>query len=226
MALPVGNQLIDISIDLIEKLYVHLPLKRSMYAVNPIQRLRLLERRLNATLRPLTERQFYNEMLSIFAQMRDLHTAFVLPEPFRSATAYLPFRLEACTEHGRRKYIVSELMPEAPRHSGFDRGAEVTHWNGVAIARAVASNAEREAGSNAAARHAQGLASMTIRWLGQSLPPDEDWIDVSFLPASTQVVEAPGGQVRVARVPAAVACRTRGRARERHERASGHGYAR
>ncbi len=186
MALPVGNQLIDISIDLIEKLYVHLPLKRSMYAVNPIQRLRLLERRLNATLRPLTERQFYNEMLSIFSQMRDLHTAFVLPEPFRSATAYLPFRLEACTEHGRRKYIVSELMPEAPRHSGFDRGAEVTHWNGVAIARAVASNAEREAGSNAAARHAQGLASMTIRWLGQSLPPDEDWIDVSFLPASSR----------------------------------------
>ena len=184
MALPVGNKLIDISIDLIEKLYVHLPLKRSMYAVNPIQRLRLLERRLNATLRPLTERQFYNEMLSIFSQMRDLHTAFVLPEPFRSATAYLPFRLEACTENGRRKYVVSELMSEAPRHQGFDRGTEVTHWNGVAIARAVASNAEREAGSNAAARHAQGLASMTIRGVGQSLPPDEDWIDVSFLPAS------------------------------------------
>ncbi len=109
---------------------------------------------------------------------------------------------------------MSELMPEAPRHPGFDRGAEVTHWNGVAIARAVASNAEREAGSNAAARHAQGLASMTIRWLGQSLPPDEDWIDVSFLPASTQVVEAPGGQVPVARVPAAVGVpSTRSRAR-------------
>ena len=128
-------------------------------------------------------------MLSIFSQMRDLHTAFVLPEPFRSATAYLPFRLEACT-NGQRKYIVSELMPEAPRHPGFDRGAEVTHWNGVAIARAVASNAEREAGSNAAARHAQGLASMTIRWLGQSLPPDEDWMDVSFLPASARSSKA------------------------------------
>jgi hypothetical protein len=184
MALSVGNKLVDISIDLIEKLYVHLPLKRSMYAVNPVQRLRLLERRLNATLRPMTERQFYNEMLSVFAQMRDLHTAFVLPEPFRSATAYLPFRLEACIEQNQRKYIVSELMSEAPPHPAFDRGAEVTHWNGVAIERAVAANAEREAGSNAAARHAQGLASMTIRWMGQSLPPDEDWVDVSFLPAT------------------------------------------
>lgn len=183
MALAVGNKLVDISIELIEKLYVHLPLKRSMYAVNPIQRLRLLERRLNAALCPISERQFYNEMLSIFSQMRDLHTAFVLPEPFRSATAFLPFRLEGCIEQGQRKYVVSELMSEAPRHPGFERGAEVTHWNGVAIERAVASNAERESGTNAAARHAQGLASMTIRWLGQSLPPDEDWVDVSFLPA-------------------------------------------
>ena len=184
MGLTAGNKLIDISIELIDKLYVHLPSKRSMYAVNPIQRLRLLQRRLNATLRPISERQFYNEMLSIFAQMRDLHTAFVLPEPLRSATAYLPFRLEACIERGQRKYLISELMSEAPRYPGFERGAEVTHWNGVAIERAVASNAERESGSNTAARHAQGLASMTIRWMGQSLPPDEDWVDVTFLPAS------------------------------------------
>jgi C-terminal processing protease CtpA/Prc len=184
MPAEIGNRLVDISIELIDKLYVHLPLKRSMYAVNPIQRLRLLERRLNAPQRPMSERQFYNEMLSIFSQLRDLHTSFVLPEPFRSATAYLPFRLEACSEGGQRTYVVSELMAEAPKQPGFDRGAEVTHWNGVAIERAVASNAERESGSNAAARHAQGLASMTIRWLGQSLPPDEDWVDVSYRPAS------------------------------------------
>ncbi len=180
----VGNTLIDISIELIDKLYVHLPLKRSMYAVNPVQRLRLLERRLNATRHPMSQRRFYDEMLTIFSQMRDLHTAFVLPEPFRSATAYLPFRLEACVEQGRRTYVVSELMPDAPGYPGFDRGAEVTHWNGVAIERAVLSNADRESGSNTAARHAQGLASMTIRWMGQSLPPDEDWVDVTYVPAS------------------------------------------
>jgi hypothetical protein len=58
----------------------------------------------------------------------------------------------------------------------------VTHWNGVPIERAVAANAERESGSNASARHAQGLAAMTIRWLGQSLPPDEDWVDVAYRP--------------------------------------------
>jgi hypothetical protein len=105
-----------------------------------------------------------------------------MPEPFRSATAYLPFRLEAFIEAGQRRYIVSELSQDAPAVPGFGRGAEVTHWNGVPIARAVATNAEREAGSNSAARHAKGLSAMTIRWLGLSLPPDEDWVDVTFRP--------------------------------------------
>ena len=189
MRVDVGNRLVHLSIELLDKLYVHLPLKRSMYAVNPIQRLRLLQRRLADTRRPLSERGFYNEMLATFSQMRDLHTAFVMPEPFRSATAYLPFRLEACIENGKRHYLVSEMTGDGPVPAGFGRGAEVTHWNGVPIDRAVAANAEREAGSNAAARHAQGLASMTIRWLGQSLPPDEDWVNVSFIPARSRATK-------------------------------------
>ena len=178
-----GNCFVTIAVELIDKVYVHLPSKRSMYAVNPVQRLRLLERRLRRRQPPLTERQFYNEMLSIFCQLRDLHTSFVLPEPFRSATAYLPFRLEVCVENGQRIYLVSDVSRKAPKHPGFERGAQVTHWNGVAIDKAVALNAERESGSNAAARLAQGLAAMTMRWLGQSVPPDEDWVDVRFHPA-------------------------------------------
>ena len=194
MRADVAGKLVGLAIELLDKLYVHLPLKRSMYAVNPIQRLRLLQRKVADPRRPLSERQFYNEMLMTFAQMRDLHTSFVMPEPFRSATAYLPFRMEACVEAGQRRYVVSELTDDAPKFVGFGRGAEVTHWNGVPIARAVAANAEREAGSNAAARHAQGLAAMTIRWLGLSLPPDEDWVDVTYTPARN-----PSGKPRVAR---------------------------
>ena len=34
---------------MIEQLYVHLPLKRAMHAVDPLQRLRLLDRRLRPT---------------------------------------------------------------------------------------------------------------------------------------------------------------------------------
>ena len=45
----------------------------------------------------------------------------------------------------------------------------------------MAANADREAGSNPAARCAKGLSALTIRWLGQSLPPDEDWVDIDYL---------------------------------------------
>ncbi len=182
--------LIETALELLEKLYVHLPLKRAMYAVNPIQRLKLLRRRISQPrTAPLPDQQFLIEMLSIFSQLRDLHTNFILPEPFRSSTAYLPFRLEECHERGRQLYVVSQLMEREsddanvqPNDPAFQRGVTVTHWNGIPIERAVAINAEREAGSNAAARHAQGLASMTIRWMGMSLPPDEDWVDITYLP--------------------------------------------
>jgi hypothetical protein len=56
----------------------------------------------------------------------------------------------------------------------------VTHWNGIPIHRAVEINADREAGSNLDARHARGLAAMTIRPLAMSLPPDEEWVVVSY----------------------------------------------
>lgn len=182
--------LVATALELLDKLYVHLPSKRSMYAVNPLQRLRLLRRRLaGADPRLQSDRAFYNEVLSIFAQLRDLHTVFVLPEPLRSAIAFLPFRLELCLENGERQYVVSQVL-DSVGVSTFSSGATVTHWNGTPIDRAVALNAERESGSNAAARQAQGLNAMTLRWLGQSLPPDEEWVTVRYLSESGAPAEA------------------------------------
>jgi C-terminal processing protease CtpA/Prc len=191
------RQIVDTALELVERLYVHLPLKRSMYAVNPVQRLRLLHRRLETTTSTLADRDFYDDVLSTFAELRDLHTRFVLPEPFRSTTAYLPFSIEACRSRGRREFVVSHVFDDGgpdlvrAREQGFDRGVVVTHWNGVEIDRAVAANANRELGSNPAARRAQGIASMTIRWLGQSLPPDETWVDVSFRPSRARADQRP-----------------------------------
>jgi Peptidase family S41 len=187
-SLTLGDRqaLIATALELLEKLYVHLPLKRAMYAVNPIQRLKLLRRRIDVpVVAPLPDQDFLIEMLSIFSQLRDLHTNFILPEPFRSRTAFLPFRIEACYEAGQPVYVVSQIMDDAsllPADPQFQRGVIVTHWNGIPIHRAVAINAEREMGSNAAARQAQGLVSMTIRWMGVSMPPDEDWVDITYVP--------------------------------------------
>ena len=159
---------------LLEGNYVHLPLKAAMHAVNPVQRLRLLRARLgqqtDATMAP--ERDFHREMTSIFHSVRDLHTNYLLPAPFNGMIAYLPFQVERCVDGGAEKYIVSH-MAQGVSTPPFTRGVEVTHWNGVPIALAVAISGDRFAGSNRAARLARGADALTLRPLLLHLPPDE-----------------------------------------------------
>lgn len=169
---------------LLEQNYVHLPLKSAMHGVNPVQRLRLLRARLlrqtDATMDP--ERSFHLELSGIFHSLRDLHTNYLLPAPFNGQIAYLPFQVERCVDAGRPVHLVSRV---APGHDvpPFGVGVEITHWNGMPIERAVAVNADRYAGSNMAARLARGIDSLTVRPLRMHLPPDEEWVTVSYVDA-------------------------------------------
>jgi hypothetical protein len=170
---------------MIDQTYVHLPLKRAMHATEPVQRLRLVKQRAGA----YTERAFHNEMISIFVHLRDLHTNYILPEPYRSRVAFVPFHIEECFESSKlnkkpvSQYVVTEVTGTLS-DPDFKPGVVVTHWNGIPIDTAVQINADREAGSNLDARHLQGLQSMTNRWMGMSLPPDEVWVVVRYLPAA------------------------------------------
>lgn len=170
------ERIVDQALVLLEQLYVHLPLKRAMHAVDPVQRLKLLRRRIGV----LSELQFNREMLSIFAELRDLHTNYLLPDPFRNRTALLPFLIEEFYEDGERKYMVSHVA-QGFRHTHFKAGVLVTHWNGTPIDRAVELNAENQMGSNPEARHARGLEAMTIRPLMLTIPPDEEWVMVRYI---------------------------------------------
>jgi hypothetical protein len=165
---------------LIEQLFVHLPLKRAMHAVDPVQRLRLLDRRLEG----FSDRRFHDEMISIFVGLRDLHTNYLLPLPFAGRTATLSFRVEAYWEGDIRRYVVTGVAPDL-NLPPFGVGVEVTHWGGIPIERAVALNGERNAGSNADARHARGLVSLTQRPMSRLAAPDEEWVDVTFLADGT-----------------------------------------
>jgi hypothetical protein len=84
---------------LLRECYVHLELKRAMHAVEPLQRLRLLRYRLTQPEgAALSDLEFHHEMSSIFASVRDLHTNYLLPAPYREQTAFLPFLVEECFE--------------------------------------------------------------------------------------------------------------------------------
>jgi hypothetical protein len=167
---------------LFDQNYVHLPLKVAMHAVNPVQRLRLLRDRLArqtaATADP--EWRFHAEMSGIFHSVQDLHTNYLLPAPFSGKIAYLPFLVEEYHDQAGPHYVVSHVMQgfSAP---GFEPGAEIIHWSGIPIERAVDLNAARFAGSNLAARHSRGVESLTIRSLRIHLPPDEEWVTLSYV---------------------------------------------
>ena len=174
---------------LLEQNYVHLPLKVAMHGVNPVQRLRVmltqLDRQTVATMGP--EREFHAALQEIFHSVRDLHTNYLLPSPFSGVTAYLPFLIEQVMERVNdrltEQYLITALPDwyEPPRSAvGFGPGVRVTHWNDVPIDRAVRLNAARFAGSNAAARHARGLESLTVRPLVMHLPPDEERVTIRY----------------------------------------------
>lgn len=175
--------LVDQALLLLEQNYVHLQLKAAMHAVNPLQRLRVLrarmERQTPDTMEP--EWVFHRQMSGIFHSVRDLHTNYLLPAPFAGKIAFLPFLIEKCHDAaGAEHYLITHTVEgySAPQ---FGAGAEVTHWNGTPIARAVALNGAQFAGSNDAANLARGLESLTLRPLVIQSPPDEDWVTLSYV---------------------------------------------
>ena len=175
--------LVDQALLLLGENYVHLPLKVAMHAVNPLQRLRVLrarmERQTDETMQE--EWMFHREMSSIFHSVRDLHTNYLLPVPFAGKIAFLPFMIEKCYDaDGNEHYLIARTITgyQGPQ---FGPGAEVTHWNGTPIARAVALNGALFAGSNDAANLARGLESLTLRPLVIQAPPDEDWVTLTYV---------------------------------------------
>jgi len=176
LTLDERRTIVDQAIVLLDSFYAHLPLKRAMHAIDPVQRLRLLRHRLP---RLPTEFAFHREMIATFTSLRDLHTNYVLPRHFAEFGAILPFHVERCFEAGSPIYIVTRLA-SGVSHPHFTRGVEVTHWNGVPIGRAVEIAASYHAGSNDAARHARGVDGLTARAMITSLPPDEEWVVVGY----------------------------------------------
>ncbi len=173
---------------LIGEVYAHLPLKRAMHAIDPLQALRLLRHRLD----DLTETEFHVQLQRIFLGLHDLHTNYILPSRY-AGFAFLGIFLERCVDNGEPTYLVTKTFDHITGDPELRAGVEVTHWNGTPIGLAVQANAAREAGSNRPAQLAQGLQNMTLRSINMSLPPDEDWVDVTFKIA--------GGGTHETRVP-------------------------
>jgi cytosine/adenosine deaminase-related metal-dependent hydrolase len=190
LSLAERKTIVDQAIVLLQQNYVHLPLKRAMHAVDPVQQLTLLRHRLDEMQgeEPSPEIEFHTELTRTFNSLRDLHTTYRLPFPFRGKIAWLPFLIEECRDRGHRKYIVTNMVGN-PGPTSFEEGVEILHWNGTPIHRVVLQNADRQAGSNPAARFARGLNSLTIRPLSSGIPPNEDWVTLRYADLDGKIQE-------------------------------------
>jgi hypothetical protein len=183
LSLKQRQLLVDQSLVLIEMNYAHLPLKRAIHAIDPVQQLKLLKFRLSESDENelASELQFHEEMQAIFTSLRDFHTNYSLPDPFANKIAYLPILVEEFLG-GRSsgpKFLITQVT-RGFEQPPFESGVEVLFWNGTPIKRAVELNGERQAGSNPEARFAAGLSALTIRPMIGSLPPDEFWVNLTF----------------------------------------------
>ena len=177
--------LVQQALVLIERNYVHLPLKQAMHATDPVRALKLLQYRVENDAGDLDDLEFHRNLTEIFMSVRDLHTNYILPDPFRGMIAFVPFMVEEFTEAGEKRFLVTNIS-DGFTATNFEKGIEVTSWNGIPIERAVEIQGNNFAGSNTEARRARGVATLTVRQLALALPPDEDFVIVGYIDHSGQ----------------------------------------
>lgn len=169
---------IDTFAELIEGLYTHLPLKRARYAVDPLQRLRLLRQRVEW----LDEWELHQQLAATVTGLRDAHTRYIGPTSLEGRVAMLPFLVESFGAPPRPRYLVSKVgRPSLIGDRRFRPGVELRWWNAVPMDRAVDLYAEHETGGRPDSRRSRALETLTFRALQYQAPPDEHWVDVGYV---------------------------------------------
>src|SRR4051812_20119907 len=170
------TDIITMFTELLDGLYVHLPLKRAMYGIDPVQQLR----RLHERARLMSDDAFHREIAAILVNLRDAHTAYLAPSPLAGSAARLPFLVEQFGPDTSPRFIVSKVIRELVADRRFTEGVEIVAWNGVPIADAVRRRGESERGGRPDSAMARALDSLTFRPLGIGPPPDERWVIVGY----------------------------------------------
>ena len=172
------NYLVRQLINALQDYYVHLPIKRAAFAIDPIQELRLL---LDDRTANYSQLSFFQQILKIIRKLRDRHTTITLPEPWKHIVAYLPIMVEKFYEQGKPIYIISKKL-FGYVNNDIIVGTRITHWNGIPIdlyIREVLATSSQ--GANDFAAYDLALANLTLCPLAYSIPPIEDWATISCI---------------------------------------------
>src|SRR5215831_11182280 len=197
---PVADRarILDQASLVIESLYPHFPFKRERFRfLTPMQ---WFEQNVRPHLAALSETDFHGHVLAAFSLIRDAHTIYGLPSPYRGAIAFLPFQMRFYMDGSRRRYVVTRVM-NGFHHDFFRPGAEILEWVAhVPVENYIEAIAGRLPGPNEAAAHARGVFHATIRPLTFVQEPGSEDI-----PAFIRYLPPGGSQTRTIRIPWGVA---------------------
>ena len=172
--------IVNQAILLIDQFYAHLPFKRARYAADPVQGLRLVRAQLDS----LSDLAFHEQMIQALVSLRDAHTFYSLPFPYKGAFAFLPFRMECFHEPGKfgqRRYIVTHIL-DGFDHQLFTVDAEITSWNGVPVDQAIERDGQEDVGGNQSSRLARSINRSCTRSLALAVPPRESFVVLNYVP--------------------------------------------
>jgi hypothetical protein len=80
-------------------------------------------------------------MVRALTSLRDAHTFYALPQPYKGSLAFLPFRLRSFHEKtGERRFIVTNIL-DGFDHPRFNVRAEILTWNGMPVEQASSAKA-------------------------------------------------------------------------------------
>lgn len=160
----------------LDGVYAHLTLKRSLYGVDVVRGLEHLRQQTPT----MTDIEFHRELTLVINRLRDAHTQYQGPWTVKEPVASLPFLVEAFGPSKTPTYVVSKIDRRSIRDPRFVPGVTITHWNGVPFDRAVDMHAESETGGRPDSRRARALESLTFRSLEYAPPPNEQWVVVGY----------------------------------------------
>ena len=90
---------------LLDQIYVHLPLKRSLYGFDIIRALASLRQQSTS----ISDIQFHRELTTLINRLRDAHTQYQGPWTQKGVVASLPFLVEAYGPVDDTTYVVSKV---------------------------------------------------------------------------------------------------------------------
>src|SRR6476469_8868362 len=102
------QQVVDTLIAVLGGAYAHLPAKRAAYALDPVQELTLLRRRVTE----LSDAEFHLAVSGVVTRLRDAHTRYIGPVALRGRVAALPFLVEQYGAYDDPQFLVTKTAPD------------------------------------------------------------------------------------------------------------------